>query len=243
MINLLVGNFDPHQFTKRLDAAFSEIRAAYPGNENCPLTGDRYIEFTHVIRYHLLQIAKACIFNGTNMFDVAREESVPHRTAQEEHDELTSIEDELERLFAPDVQRLQQLWVRLVTMDLFSEQDERVLAVVNEVEQRIMYDSIVYENTTIWTAASAPTDKDELIVRAEAIKRAENADDGIGVCIERRVNSTTGVNTFIAYAYNRRTNKEACKTDSAPATTCRAVQHALITLLRNEVEDCYDLNK
>lgn len=237
MINLLVGNFDQHQFIKRLDAAFSEIRAAYPGKENCPLTGDRYIEFTHVIRYHLLKLSQACIFNGTNMFDVAREESVPHRTAQEEHDELTSIEDELSRLFAPDVQRLQQFWVRLVTMDLFSEQDERVMSVVHEVEQRIRYGSIVYENTTIWTAASEPTDDDERIVRVEAIKRAESADDGIGLCIERRVDGNTGVNHFIAYAYNRRSNKEIRKTDTSPAKTRWAVQNAIITLLRNEVED------
>lgn len=236
MVNLTVHEFNAHKFTKGIDAAFDSIRAVYPGNPSCSLTGDVYLDFTHLIRYYLLQFSKDCTFNGVNAFDIERTESIPMRSTQEEYNELKSIENELDRLFAPDVQRLKRFWVRLVTTDLFAEKDERVMTVVHEVEQRILYGSIVYTNTTVWTAASDPNGEDERIVRVEAIKRAESADDGIGICIMRRIDPNTGVNTFTAYAYNSRTNKEACKTDSAPKTTCWAVQHAIITLLRNEVE-------
>lgn len=236
MVNLKVHAFNKRKFTKAIDAAFDAIRAAYPGNPSCSLTGDVYLEYTHLIRYYLLKFSEDCTFNDVNAFDFEREESIPVRTTQEEYDELKAIESELDRLFAPDVPRLKCLWVRLVTMDMFAEKDERVLAALHEVEQRIIYGSMVYKNTTIWTAASAPTDKDKLIVRAEAIKQAENADDGIGICIERRVNGDTGVNSFIAYGYNKQTHKEVCKTASSPRKTRWAVRHALITLLRNEVE-------
>ena len=235
MINLLVGNFDKKKFKQGLDAAFDAIRSTYPRDPNCPLTGDRYIEYTHLIRYYLMQFAKDCTFNGTNMFDVEREESVPVRTTQEEYDELKAIESELDRLYAPDVTRLKHLWVRLVTMDMFAEKDERVMNVVHEVEQRILYGSIFYANTKLWVLASPPSDRDELIVRAEAIRQSEKAEDGIGICVERQIRRDAGVNVLIACAYNRRTKKEVSKTVTAPNETCLAVQHALVTLLRNEV--------
>lgn len=232
-INLSIS-VDQAKALKKFDDAFYAIRAAYPGDSCDPLTMEVYSQYLDVWRYNVLQFCKDCTFGGVNLFDLEREDTIPWRTPAEESKEIDSIADELERLFAPDLQRLKQLWVHLVTMNRFKDEDPRAQCLVEEIEQRILYDFLPYKNTTRWVASSTNDEYDERIVRAEAIKRAKEADDNIGCCIQRRVRGTN--HDLLCIAYNERSKKEVVKQLVAPGSDRHAIEHALIVLSRLEVK-------